>query len=309
MRSLSAVVAGFALLAGAMSAVGCSSSDSVPGDGCVGSAAEALKTCAAGATITGVDVSVYQGNVNWSQIKGSGRQFAFVRISDGLSSPDSKFAQNWPALKAAGMVRGSYQFFRPSQDPALQAQMVLDKLAAAGGLKPGDLPPVLDLESADGLASSVVVAKANVWLAKIEAALKVKPIVYTAAFMSDVIGTGFGGYTLWVANYGTTCPTMPSGWTDWHFWQNADNGNVPGISGNVDTDFFNGTLPQLQALTIKAASSGPDAGAGGPEDVQVTVDTHASIGDAKPNDGSEGATLGSGTPTQETTGAPITRCR
>jgi lysozyme len=288
-----------------MSAVGCSSSDPTPVDGCVGSASEALKTCAKGATITGVDVSVYQGTVNWSQVKGAGRQFAFARISDGLNSPDSKFAQNWPAMKAAGIVRGSYQYFRPSQDAGLQAQMVLDKLAAAGGLKPGDLPPVLDLETDSGLAPSVVVAKAKVWLAKVEAAIKVKPIVYTAAFMSNVIGTSFSGYTLWVANYETTCPTMPSGWTDWHFWQSSDKGSVAGISGNVDINFFNGTLPQLQAITLKPAA--PDPGA---DDSDVTVQvTGLAAGGEKPNDGSEGATLGSGTPTQETNAAPITPCQ
>ena len=291
-----------------MLVAGCSSSDPAPTDGCVGSGSAALKTCAQGTTITGVDVSVYQGNVNWSQIKGSGRQFAFVRISDGLNSPDTKFAQNWPGMKAAGMVRGAYQFFRPSQDAGLQAQMVLDKLAAAGGLMPGDLPPVLDLESADSLASSVVVAQAKVWLTKIEAAIKVKPIVYTAAFMSSVIGTNFGGYTLWVANYGTTCPTMPSGWTDWHFWQNADNGNVPGISGGVDTDFFNGTLAGLQALTIKPATP-PGGGVTPPSAGEVVaVDTHAIASGDQPNDGSQGATLGSGTP-PVTTGAPLKPCQ
>ena len=129
-----------------MSTAGCSSSEA-PASECVGSGADALKTCAKGATLTGIDISYYQGNVNWSQVKGSGRQFAFSRISDGLNYPDTKWAQNWPAMKTAGLVRGAYQFFRPSQDAGLQAQMVLDKLAAAGGLQPGDLPPDLDLES------------------------------------------------------------------------------------------------------------------------------------------------------------------
>lgn len=313
MRRLSAAVAVCALLTGAMSAVGCSSGDAPPSDGCVGSGSEALKTCAKGATINGVDISAYQGNVSWSQIKASGRQFAFVRISDGLNSPDSKFAQNWPAMKTAGVVRGSYQFFRPSQDPGLQAQMVIDKLAAAGGIKPGDLPPVLDLESADGLASNVVVSKAKVWLNKIETALNVKPIVYTAAFMSNVIGDNFGAYTLWVANYQTTCPTMPSGWTDWHFWQHTDSGSVPGVSGNVDADYFNGTLAQLQTLTLKGASTPPPpppsvaAGGAVTEQTGLTADL---FGGNKPNDGSEGATLGSGnTPSQETQSVPITPCR
>lgn len=317
MNRVAAAFAVCALLTGALSAVGCSSAEAPPGDGCVGSGADALKTCAKGATITGVDVSYYQGNVSWSQVKGAGRQFAFARISDGLNYPDAKFAQNWPAMKTAGLVRGSYQFFRPSQDAGLQAQMVIDNLAAAGGFKVGDLPPVLDLESADGLASSVVVSKAKVWLAKIEAALKVKPIVYTAAFMSDVIGTNFGGYTLWVANYQTTCPTMPSGWTDWQFWQNSDSGSVAGISGNVDTNFFNGTLAQLQTHTLKPATppapdAGADAGDDGPDLTGFVAQTDLPIGDDKPNDGSQGSTIGNGDgkqPTSETQGAPITPCR
>ena len=310
MSKVSGAVAVCLFLTGVMGATGCSSSEAPVGDGCVGSGSEALKTCAKGTTITGVDVSAYQGTVSWSQVKGAGRQFAFARISDGLNSVDSKFAQNWPAMKAAGIVRGSYQFFRPSQDAGLQAQMVIDKLAAAGGLQPGDLPPVLDLESADGLAASVVVSKAKTWLAKIEAATKVKPIVYTAAFMSDVIGTSFGGYTLWVANYGTTCPTMPSGWTDWHFWQHADNGSVAGIGGNVDSDFFNGTLPELKALTIAPAGTEP------PHVDRTGFAAQADLvfGDNKPKDGSQGATLGDsahgGTnDTNTTQSAPITPCR
>jgi len=315
MRRLSAAVAVCGFLTGAMfGTIGCSSGDAPPNDGCVESGSAALKTCAKGATVTGVDVSSYQGTVSWTQIKGSGRAFGIVRISDGLNSPDSKFAQNWPAMKAAGIVRGSYQYFRPSQDAGLQAQMVLDKLAAAGGLKPGDLPPVLDLETADGLSSSVVVTKAKAWLAKIEAAIKVKPIVYTAAFMSGTIGTSFGGYTLWVANYGTTCPTMPSGWTDWQFWQNNDSGSVAGIGGNVDTDFFNGTLADLNTYGLKAPTTPSTKGAP-PAAFEGATDPAGShdldFGGNKTNDGSEGATLGSGSPsdTHQTDGAPLTPCR
>src|SRR4051794_26890134 len=97
---------------------------------------------------------------------------------------------------------------------------------------------------------------------------------------------------------------MPSGWTDWQFWQNADNGNVSGIAGGVDTDFFNGTLAQLQTHTIKPATPPPakDAGADGSkpttgEDVTGYAGTTGlSFGDHKPNDGSQGSTLGSGNP-------------
>jgi lysozyme len=315
MRSLSATVAVCGLLTGAMiSALGCSSADAPSNEGCVESGAAALKTCAKGATVTGVDVSSYQGTVSWTQIKGSGRAFGIVRISDGLNSPDSKFAQNWPAMKAAGIVRGSYQYFRPSQDAGLQAQMVIDKLAAAGGLGAGDLPPVLDLETADGLSASVVVAKAKAWLTKVEAAIKVKPIVYTAAFMSGTIGTSFGGYTLWVANYGTTCPTMPSGWTDWQFWQNDDSGSVAGIAGNVDTDFFNGTLADLKTHALGAPGTPPSTAGAAPVAFYGATapggNHDLDFGGNKPNDGSEGATLGNGNASAATTdGAPVTPCK
>lgn len=299
------------VVAGLLTSVGCSagcSSEAPVGDDCLGSASSALRTCAKGATVTGIDVSYYQGTVNWAQVKGAGRAFAFARISDGLNYPDTKFAQNWPAMKSAGVIRGAYQFFRPSQDAANQAQLLIDKLEANGGLLPGDLPPVLDLESADGLASSTVVARAKTWLAKVEAKYGVKPIVYTAAFMSNVIGTNFGAYPLWVANYGATCPLMPSGWSDWKFWQSSDSGSVSGVGGNVDTNFFNGPLAALQAITLKPAAP-PDPGGGGGigialDDLDVTLD------DARPNDGSQGSTIGGGSPpSPETTSAPITPCR
>ena len=288
---------------------GCSSGTPAASDGCVGDTAAEVKTCAKGATLTGVDVSSYQGSVSFTKVKAAGRAFVFTRISDGLGSIDSTFPTNWPGMKSAGLVRGAYQFFRPSQDPTAQANLVISKLAAAGGLKPGDLPPVLDLETADGVASATVRSRALTWLTRIEAATGVKPLVYTAAFMSDVIGTGFGSYTLWVANYGTTCPTMPSGWSNWHFWQDSDNGTVSGIAGATDTDQFNGNLADLLKLTIAAPSTAPT--------VPPSDDGFVPVADASaipwgntPNDGSQGATIGSGTPKpEETNGATITPCQ
>jgi lysozyme len=256
----------FALLSAcaAGAAAGCSAETDTktaeaPIDECVGTTSSAVKVCAAGPTLQGIDVSYYQDNVDWTKVKADGQSFAFVRVSDGIDYPDSKFAQNWPALKQAGLVRGLYQFFRPTKDVTAQVNLLNTKLAAAGGLQPGDLPPVLDLESDGGLPAATVVARAKDWLAQVEAKYGVKPIVYTAAFMSNVIGQNFSSYTLWVANYQTSCPTMPSGWSDWHFWQNSDKGKVNGVSTPVDTNFFNGTLPELQALTLKGAPvSEPD---------------------------------------------------
>lgn len=263
------------VLAGPSLVAACSGDDR-PSSECVDRAAEALRTCARGPTLAGIDVSYYQGDVDWAAVKGAGQSFAFVRVSDGLRVPDSKFADNWPAVKEVGLVRGVYQYFRPAQDPIEQADLLLDRVRAAGGFVDEDLPPVLDLETDGGLAPAAVVERARAWLDHVEAKLAIKPIVYTAAFMSDVLGTSFGGYVLWVANYGATCPRMPSGWTDWQFWQTSDTGRVDGVSGNVDTNLFNGTAADLTALTLggsRAADAGAspplsqgDAGAARPDD-------------------------------------------
>lgn len=299
MRRMIAAVAACGL---AVLAMGCSS-ESTPEE-CVGRVADALRTCAKATTIKGIDVSVYQGNVAWAQVKNAGQAFAFIRVSAGTTSPDTKFAQNWPGAKNAGLVRGVYQYFRPSHDVAAQAKLLLDKVDEAGGFQPGDLPPVLDLETTDSLAASTVIARAKAWLAAVEAKVGVKPIIYTAAFMSDVIGTNFSGYPLWVANYGVTCPYMPSGWTDWQFWQTSDTGTVAGISGAVDTNLFNGTMAQLQALTLQPAAPPP------PSPTVIGPQGDGPLpGNAIPNDGSQGETIGHGTPpATETTAAPLDPC-
>lgn len=300
--SAGALVVGCALLACAGATTGCSS-DAAPSDECLGETAAELRTCSGPKTLKGIDVSYYQGTVGWASVKSSGHAFAFVRVSDGLNYPDTKFAANWPAVKQAGLVRGVYQYFRPTQDVQAQVDLLVSKLNAAGGLQPGDLPPVLDLETDGGLAASTVVARAKSWLAKVEAAIGQKPIVYTAAFMSNVIGTSFGGYPLWVANYGASCPLMPSGWTTWQFWQTSDSGKVSGVSGNVDTNVFNGDLAALKALTLKGASPEPDD--------EPSLDPGTLIAEAPhARDGSQGATLGDGDrpPAQETAAAPLEPC-
>jgi lysozyme len=218
----------------------------------IDSSSDELRKCADGTTVRGIDVSKYQGNVDWAKVKASGKAFAFARVSDGNNSPDAKFAQNWPAMKSAGLVRGAYQYFRASQDATKQANLLIDKIVEAGGLHAGDLPPVLDLEQSDGAAAATVLSRAKTWLALVEAKFGVKPIVYTGNNMSSVTKTTFSSYLLWVPNYGASCPLMPSGWTNWTFWQDSQTGSCSGVSGAVDTDYFNGSLDKLKELALQA---------------------------------------------------------
>ncbi|MFO0615608.1 MAG: GH25 family lysozyme [Polyangiaceae bacterium] len=213
----------------------------------------ALRVCSAGPTVQGVDVSYYQEKIDWSAVAKTNVKFAIVRVSDGEVFADPRFAANWKGAKAAGLVRGTYQFFRPSQDPVKQADLVIDALAS-DPLGEGDLPVVLDVETSDGVSNATLRARMKKWLVRVEAATGKRPIVYTAAFMQNVVGGGFSDYPLWVANYTSDCPLVPSGWTGWRMWQYSDHGKVSGIPGSVDRDVWNGTLDDLLAFAGKAAS-------------------------------------------------------
>lgn len=219
------------------------------------------RVCAAGATTKGVDVSYHNGTIDWAKVKAAGNEFAFVRISDGTGFHDPQFATNWAGAHAVGMVRGIYQFFRPSQDVAAQADMVI---AAAGRPAPGDLPPVIDVEATGNLSPASVAAKVRTWVDRVKAGTGVDPIVYTGKFFwRDQVGgpTSFAGNPLWIAQYTTLCPDLTSPWDTWAFWQYSDKGSVPGISGGIDVDRFNGTLDELRALA--GGNTGGGGGGGG----------------------------------------------
>jgi lysozyme len=216
----------------------------------IGSTNAAVTVCAGGSTVAGVDVSTYQGSVDWNAVHGAGIDFAFARVSDGTGTIDNTFAANWAGIKGAGMVRGVYQFFEGTESGTAQADLLLQQV---GTLEAGDLPPVADIEVLDGASGDQLIANLAQWVAEIQAKTGRTPMIYTApGFWNGLPNTGqFGGDVLWVANWQVSCPDTPTPWTGWTFWQYDDGAttpNVPGISGQVDKDYFNGTLAELQSI-------------------------------------------------------------
>ena len=219
----------------------------------------AKRVCASGPTVKGIDVSYYNGSINWTTVANAGYGFAIVRVSDGANFQDPKFSQYYNGAQAAGMVRGAYQFFRPAQSTTAQANLMI---AAIGTLGPGDLPPILDVEADGGLSPSTVAAHIRSWVDMVKSATGVNPIIYTGKyFWRDQVGgpSSFVTNPLWIAQYTTLCPDLPSPWSTWAFWQYKDTGKVSGITGDVDMDTFNGTLDELKAL----AGGGGGGGGGG----------------------------------------------
>lgn len=196
-------------------------------------------------TIPGIDVSYYQGDIDWQSVKDAGTAFAFARATYGTTKVDPKFADNWQVMRNAGVVRGAYHFFVASEDALEQANFFINTV---GSLSSGDLPPVLDVEAGSGTSGSLV-NDVQTWLSTVEQKLGVTPMIYTApSYWNEYMTAGFGKYPLWVAEYGVTTPKSVNGWSEWTFWQHSQSGSVAGIEGTVDLDYFNGSLSELLAF-------------------------------------------------------------
>ncbi|MEO8845616.1 MAG: GH25 family lysozyme [Kofleriaceae bacterium] len=210
---------------------------------------QAATVCGDGPVVNGMDVSYYDTSIDWPTVKAAGIDFAFIRVTDGTQYQDPKFSEYWAGARAAGVIRGAYQFFRPAEDPIAQADLMLSLM---GPLQPGDLPPVLDVEVSGSLSTTEVAANVHAWVDHVTTAIGRVPIVYAGLYSWPTL-TGSADLTsspLWIAQYTTAaCPNIPSPWTKWMFWQHSDTGAVDGVvSSQLDLNVFNGTLDQLMAF-------------------------------------------------------------
>lgn len=223
----------------------------------IDSVAEGVTSCAAGSTIKGVDVSHFDGTVDWGAARRGGIAFAIIKATEGASFVDSHFAANWTNTRANGIVHGAYHFFRPKSDPVAQADFFVK---VAGSPKSGDLPPVIDLEVTDGLTAAQVAAGARMFLQRVQQKTGRVPMIYTSVrVFNSLLGgpTGFNPYSLWVANWNVRCPNIPNPpWTRWTFWQSSATGTVAGFGDPVDVDSFNGTSADLMAFVKSPSRQG-----------------------------------------------------
>jgi lysozyme len=262
----------------------------------LGTAEEAIKVCPGATILQGVDVSHYDGTIDWAQAKASGRVFGFVKATEGTGYTDPQFATNWAAMKQNGVVRSAYHFFHANMDPMAEATHFLSVM---GTLHPGDLPPTLDLEVTDGQSAATITANTIAWLDAVAAATGTKPILYTSpSFVSGTLGSPAGLQNhaqLWVANWQVTCPDVPAPFTTWPFWQYSSTGTVPGIPGSagaVDLDEFDGDMSALHALTVPAPSSSSSSSSSS----TGSSSSGGTGGASGTSSGGTGASTGSGRP-------------
>lgn len=232
-------------------------------------------------TVEGVDVYSGDGTIDWSMLEMSGRQFAFIKATQGDYNKQSTFASDWAGALAAGVLRSPYHFFDATVDGKTQAMWFLNEVAAGGGLQPGDLPPMLDLEcptsssqsqteadclgtGASGWAPSATVLQGALdWLGAVEQATGRKAFIYSYVSWFASVGVTdarLAQYPLFIASY-NACASIPAPWTTTVFWQYGDTGTVPGITKQADTNRFIGSAGDLMGLTGSGSGSNtPDAG-------------------------------------------------
>ncbi len=210
-------------------------------------------------TILGVDVSSYEGTINWTNVKAAGYTFAFAKASEGVGLTDSYFAGNEVNGAAAGVVMGAYHFAHPENNPAADEANYF--LSVAGPyIKACNLPPALDLEdppTGPSLAASFTPAQltswVQTWMSTVQNATGIAPVIYIGPSNAAYLNSSVNSYGLWIDDYNSSATSAPPStgvWTDWDFKQYSWTGTVPGIAGasNCDMDVFHGTLNQFNSL-------------------------------------------------------------
>lgn len=194
--------------------------------------------------IKGVDISRYQGEVDFSAARRAGTRFAFIKATEGGDYLDPAFARNWQRSAQAGMVRGAYHFMTWCRPAAEQAAW----FAANVPNDPYSLPPVLDLEWNNHSAScptmpspEIALEQTRIMLAAMEAHSGKLPIIYTDInFHRDVLADKSLENTFWLRSVAAE-PRHRYFSQDWTFWQWTQTGTMPGIRGEVDRNSFYGS--------------------------------------------------------------------
>jgi lysozyme len=212
--------------------------------------------------IHGIDVSKFQGDIDWNAVANSGVKFAWIKATEGGDRADARFQANWTGAKAAGVPRGAYHFVYWCRPP-MEEMAFFEQNAP---VEDDALPPVLDVEATPTsptchrhLTQQSAIADMKVMLEEMERHYGKRPIIYTTVdFYEAILSDGaFSDYPIWVRST-KHHPAVRYGSRAWAFWQYQSDGRTAGIHGNVDRDVFYGTRKQWEAF-LQEPASGPRA--------------------------------------------------
>ncbi len=185
----------------------------------------------------GIDVSEYQGTINYNLVRDSGIEIVYIRSSEGTNFIDPYFRENYNNAKAAGLKVGFYHYVT-SRSPS-EAIIEADYFASViNGTSP-DCLLAMDFEYFGGLTPYDVNAISRAFLERLEEVTGKRAIVYSDAYNAgNIFDSSLSGYPLWIAEYGVNEPELYRNWSSWTGFQYSDTGRISRISSYVDLDRF-----------------------------------------------------------------------
>lgn len=185
----------------------------------------------------GIDVSGWQGNIDYSEVASSGIEIVYMKASEGTSFVDPYFNQNYTNAKANGLKVGFYHYLtaRSNSEAVAQANFFVSTIS---GMIP-DCRLAMDFESFGSLSAEEINEIGLTFMQTVESLSGKEMVIYSdTSNASNIFGGGLTNYPLWVAQYEVEEPTPNGNWDSWVGWQYTDAGEISGINGYVDRDRF-----------------------------------------------------------------------
>ena len=185
----------------------------------------------------GIDVSEWQGNIDFKKVKDSGIKIVYIRAGQGFSYEDEKFERNYNEAKKQGLNVGTYHYVtaRNKEEAKKQAKFFVSLI----GNKEIDCKLAMDFEYFPNLSKNEINKIAITFLKEVQELSGKEAIVYSDAYNANNTFEGeVTNYPLWIAQYGVEKPQNNGNWKYWEGFQYTDVGRVSGINGNVDKDKY-----------------------------------------------------------------------
>ena len=208
--------------------------------------------------IKGIDVSSYQGEIDWEELSSQNISFVFIKATEGSTFVDKNFAYNFQEAKKTVLAVGAYHFFSYDSSGKTQAENFINTVIPFEGM----LPPVIDLEFYGNKEKNppdreAVALQLKTMLEILEAHYGQKPLIYaTEKSYKLYLSDDYNEYDIWIRNV-VTKPELTDNRT-WTFWQYTNRGKLDGYNGKekfIDINVFNGSSEEytlyLQNRTYK----------------------------------------------------------
>lgn len=198
--------------------------------------------------VRGVDVSAYQGEIDWQTLSAQGIDFVFIKATEGSSYVDSRFQFNFSEAQKTNLRVGAYHFFSFDSGGTTQAENFIGNVPKIDSM----LPPVVDFEFYGDWKNTSpnkdeALSELNILLSLLEQYYGMKPILYaTEEIYFQYLDKGYEDYDLWIRNVLTRPDAKIENWT---FWQYTNREKLPGYSGPeiyIDMNVFNGTKEDFE---------------------------------------------------------------